>query len=277
MREYKDDTPLLSFLYRTVLGRILLKGLAAPWVSRLAGCYLNTKFSKCHIPRFVEKNRVDLSQCQKQTFDSFNDFFVRELTGDARPVDHDPQSLIAPCDGLLCAYPITPDTKFAIKGRTYCVEELLGGDPQSERYQNGLCLVFRLCVNDYHRYHYIDSGHKTENHFLPGKLHTVRPIAMRAVPLFHENSREYTYLHTDHFGVVAQIEIGALLVGKIQNNHGVSTFQRGAEKGKFLFGGSTVVLLLEAGRAELLPQFPMDDQERQVRFGQAIGRTIVNN
>ena len=157
------------------------------------------------------------------------------------------------------------------------MEELLGGDPQSERYQGGLCLVFRLCVNDYHRYHYIDSGHKTENRFLPGKLHTVRPIAMRTVPVFHENSREYTFLHTDHFGVVAQIEVGALLVGKIQNNHGVSTFQRGAEKGKFLFGGSTVVLLLEAGRAQLLAEFALDGQERQVRFGQTIGEAIAKD
>lgn len=243
----------------------------------MAGWYLNTGLSKCHISRFVKKNSVDLSQCRKQKFDSFNDFFIRKLTEDARPVDQDSQSLIAPCDGLLSAYPITPDAKFAIKGRTYCVEELLGGDPQSERYKNGLCLVFRLCVNDYHRYHYIDSGHKTENRFLPGKLHTVRPIAMCTVPVFHENSREYTFLHTDHFGIVAQIEVGALLVGKICNHHSVSTFQRGEEKGTFLFGGSTVVLLLEADRAALLPQFTMDGQERTVRFGQSIGKATGKN
>jgi len=42
----------------------------------------------------------------------------------------------------------------------------------------------------------------------------------------------------------------------------------------FLFGGSTVVLLLEPNRAHLLPEFVADGEERKVRYGQQIGFAV---
>ena len=50
-----------------------------------------------------------------------------------------------------------------------------------------------------------------------GKLHCVRPIALRTVPVFAQNSREYEVIAAGKFGIVVQMEIGALLVGKINN------------------------------------------------------------
>ena len=94
---------------------------------------------------------------------------------------------------------------FQIKGSRYSLPDLLGGQENATRYANGLCLVFRLCVDDYHRYCYIDWGVKGENHFLPGILHTVRPIALASCPVFIQNSREYTVLETEHFGAVTQV------------------------------------------------------------------------
>ena len=274
MGKYKDDSAVLSFLYCTAFGRILLKIIAAPAISKVAGAYLNSRLSKRRIRRFVKKNDVDLSLCESTEFSCFNDFFVRKLKPEVRPVDLRPDALIAPCDGLLSVYNLTADARFAIKGRTYSVDELLRGCQDTKRFENGQCLVFRLCVNDYHRYHYMDDGVKTENRFIKGKLHTVRPIALGAVPVFHENSREYTLLDTKNFGTVAQIEVGAMLVGKILNHHGEHQFKRGEEKGMFLFGGSTVVLLLEPNRAQLLPEFAADGEERKVCYGQQIGFAV---
>lgn len=274
MGKYKDDSAALSFLYGTAFGRVLLKIIAAPAISKIAGAYLNSALSKGRIRRFVKKNDVDLSLCESTDFSCFNDFFVRKLKPEVRPVDSRPEALIAPCDGLLSVYNITAESQFAIKGRTYSVNELLKGCDDADRFQNGQCLVFRLCVNDYHRYHYIDDGCKTKNCFVKGKLHTVRPIALGAVPVFHENSREYTFLKTQNFGTVAQIEVGAMLVGRISNHHGEYQFYRGEEKGMFLFGGSTVVLLLEPNRAHLLPEFVADGEERKVRYGQQIGFAV---
>lgn len=271
MAEYKDDSKALSFLYGTAFGRLILKGLTAPWLSRVAGRYMDSKCSKRIIPRFAKKNEIDLTICRKQEFTCFNDFFTRQLVEEARPVDMTPEALTAPCDGRLSVYPITQTGEIPIKGSRYTVKELLDGDEAADQFLGGQCLVFRLCVNDYHRYHYFDSGVKGENHFIPGKLHTVRPIAMASVPVFHQNSREYTLLETEHFGMAAQVEVGAMLVGKIKNHQEAGSFERGQEKGLFLYGGSTVVLLLQAGRAVLFPKYTGDEEERQVRWGQRIG------
>lgn len=40
------------------------------------------------------------------------------------------------------------------------------------------------------------------------------------------------------------MEVGALMVGKIVN-HDITKFKKGDEKGYFLFGGSTVVIIVE--------------------------------
>ncbi len=274
MVEYRDDSKFLTFLYQTPLGRLLLRPLCAPILSRLAGRYMDSRASKSMIRRFTRKYGIDLTVCEKQEFDSFNDFFTRRLKPELRPCDEDPHALVSPCDGRLSVHPITPDATFTLKGSPYTVRELLGGSAGWQDYVGGICLAFRLCVNDYHRYHYPDSGIEGGWGFIPGKLHTVRPIALESLPVYVRNSREYTFLHTDHFGTMAQVEIGALLVGKIQNHHPAEPFLRGQEKGMFLYGGSSIVLLIPAGKAELLDRFPADGQERQVRCGERIGVAV---
>lgn len=271
MVEYRDDSRFLTFLYKTAFGRLLLRPLCAPALSRLVGRYMDSRPSRPMISRFIRKHGIDLSVCEKQEFDSFNDFFTRQLKPGLRSTDGDPQALVSPCDGRLSVHPITPEARFTLKGSPYTVRELLGGSDVWRDYEGGICLAFRLCVNDYHRYHYPDSGTEGSWSFIPGKLHTVRPIALESLPVYVRNSREYTLLHTDHFGTLAQIEIGALLVGKIQNHHPTGPFLRGQEKGMFLYGGSSIVLLIPPGRLKLLPRFPADGQERQVRCGERIG------
>lgn len=271
MGEYRDDSRVLSFLYGTVPGRVILKGLTAPWLSRLAGWYMDSGFSVRHIGSFAAKNGIDLNLCRKKKFDSFNDFFTRQLKPELRPVDMAPNALISPCDGRLSVFAIDEKSVFSIKGSQYTVGELLNGDPAAERYMGGTCLVFRLCVGDYHRYHYLDSGVKGNNYHIPGVLHTVRPIALSKVPVFIRNSREYTLLQTENFGTVAQIEVGAILIGRIRNHHGPGPFHKGGEKGMFLYGGSSIVVLLEPGKVRILEEFPADGEERQVLCGQRIG------
>lgn len=103
--------------------------------------------------------------------------------------------------------------------------------------------VFRLCVNHYHRYHYPVNGKKGANIRIGGTLHTVRPIALESRAVFCENSREYTVIDSESFGRIVQMEVGAMLVGKIRNLHGEKAVAKGEEKGMFLYGGSTVILL----------------------------------
>lgn len=80
---------------------------------------------------------------------------------------------------------------------------------------------------------------------IQGRLHTVRPVALEQRRVFCENCREYTVLESKHFGRAIQMEVGALMVGRICNYHQTRNVRRGEEKGRFEFGGSTVILLLQ--------------------------------
>ena len=107
-------------------------------------------------------------------------------------VDADPSVLIAPCDGRLTVYDIDEHSRFEIKGRPYTMTELVRSHRLAEHYRGGKLLLFRLTVSDYHRYCYIDSGHKSKNYRIPGILHTVHPIAAGERSIYKENSREFS-------------------------------------------------------------------------------------
>ena len=269
----KKESASLRFLYHTAFGRLLLRPLIGRGFSKLGGDFMSSRLSKPLIKGFIRNNNIDLAEYHAENFRCFNDCFTRKIRDGYRPIGEEPDRLISPCDAYLSAYPITEDTVYPIKQSLYTVSDLLGGDPAASRFYGGSCLVFRLCVHHYHRYCYIDNGTKTENRFLAGKLHTVRPIALAQYPVFAQNCREYTLMETERFGTVAQIEVGAMLVGKIQNHHGAGPITKGAEKGMFLYGGSTVVLLLEKDAADL-PQALFEAAERglevPVTYGEAI-------
>ena len=269
------ESVALVFLYRTVPGRMLLKLLIGRGLSRAAGRVLSSPVSRPLIAPFIRKNGIDLTDYAEEDYSCFNDFFCRRIRPERRPLPADPAELMAPCDGLLSAYRITDGMVLPIKQSRYSVLELLGMDAAARRFRDGVCLVFRLCVDNYHRYCYIDDGQKGPNVFLPGVLHTVRPIALESVPVFVRNCREYTIMETARFGTVAQIEVGALLVGRIDNHDGAGPIRRGEEKGRFLYGGSTVVLLLEKDRValdEALFTATANGIETPVVMGQVLGR-----
>ena len=269
----EKDTAGVNFLYRTAIGRGLLQVLIRPGVSKALGAFLDTGLSRHLVSPFVKTTGLDLSDYPERKYLSFNDFFTRTVNDGRRPLDESPDALIAPCDGKLTAYPITEDALFDIKHSVYAVKDLLRDDILAKEFEGGMCLIFRLTPDDFHRYSFMDAGRILSSHVLPGVLHTVRPIAFRRYPVFSENAREYAVLETANFGKVIQMEVGALFVGRIVN-HPVSEFTRGQEKGKFEFGGSTVILLLQKGTAEIDEEILRNTQsglESIVRLGQKIG------
>ncbi|MBR6070354.1 MAG: phosphatidylserine decarboxylase [Ruminococcus sp.] len=270
----EKQNALLKKLYGTAAGRCLLKVLTLPIVSEAVGAYMDSPLSKPLIEPFIRKNGIDTSDYIMRDFRSYNQFFTRRIKPEKRPIDRVPAHLISPCDAKLSVYRIDGRSIFRIKGSYYRVSDLLKNDFLARRFEGGHCFIFRLEVDDYHRYCYIDSGTKSDNTFIKGELHTVNPIALKHYNIYKRNSREYTVLHTDNFGDVAQIEVGAMLVGRICNRHSVHTFVRGEEKGKFEFGGSTVVLLFE--RDTVTPDSDLlkntaNGFETVVKLGEKIG------
>ena len=269
-----EDTGFLRFLYQNALGRIFLRVLMARWVSRLSGAFLDSRLSKPMIKRFIKKNAIDLSLYEKEEYRNFNDFFTRRIRSELRPIEQSADAFVAPCDGLLSVYPIEKGRVMPIKQSEYTVADLLADEKTAEEFDGGVCLVFRLCVHHYHRYAFADSGKPILNKYIKGKFHTVRPIALRLHPVFKENAREVTLYESDNFGKLAQIEVGAMLVGKIENKPMGERFARGEEKGRFLYGGSTVVVLVGKDRVNFPKELfdaTNEGKEVPVEMGMTLG------
>lgn len=243
-----NQDKLLSFLYTNIFGRMLLKPLIQPQLSKLAGRYLSSAHSKWLISKFIERNEINMDIYEECDYSSFNDFFTRKIKPDSRPVPEDLDVLISPCDCLATVYPIQENTTFSIKNTEYTLRSLLRSPRLAKRFRGGYAYVLRLTVEDYHRYLYSVSGKQSKNYHIDGTYHTVNPIANDYLPIYKENTREYTVIHSKEFGDVLQMEVGALLVGKISNHKQSTVVTRGEEKGFFEYGGSTIVVLTQKGR-----------------------------
>lgn len=243
-----NQDKLLSFLYTNIFGRMLLKPLIQPQVSKLAGRYLSSAHSKWLISKFIERNEINMDIYEECDYSSFNDFFTRKTKPDCRPVPEDLDVLISPCDCLATVYPIQENTTFSIKNTEYTLRSLLRSPRLAKRFRGGYAYVLRLTVEDYHRYLYSVSGKQSKNYHIDGTFHTVNPIANDYLPIYKENTREYTVIRSKEFGDVLQMEVGALLVGKISNHKQSTVVTRGEEKGFFEYGGSTIVVLTQKGR-----------------------------
>ena len=265
----------LAWLYTSVPGKMLLPLLTRPFITRLGGVVMNSAPSRLAIKGFIRNNNIDMSQFEERPFRSYNDFFMRRIKPECRPIAANEQALISPCDSLLSAYTIAEDSRFTIKGSSYTLPALLRNAELARCFLGGTLLLFRLTVRDYHRYCYAAEGMKSADTLIPGVFHTVNPLAAATRPLYKENTRVYTVLNTRLFGTLVQMEVGALMVGRISNDHPkAGNVSRGAEKGHFEFGGSTIILLLEKDAAcidDIYFDNTAHDVETPVRYGQAVG------
>ena len=187
--------------------------------SKFYGLYNDSSLSKKKIPSFIKDFNIDTSILKKNLneYKCFNDFFIRELTTEARPIDMTPSTLISPGDGRLVAYDNIDINKLVqIKDITYTLSELIGNESIAEKYAGGVCLILRLCPTDYHRFHFIDNGIPSETINIKGSYYSVNPVALDKIPkLFCQNKREYSIFHSENFGDLLHIEVGASCVGTI--------------------------------------------------------------
>ncbi len=236
--KYENDNQYggkaLNFLYNTCAGRILLKIAINPMFSKLNGIYNKSFLSKGKIKKF----NVDLSQYENKNYKSFNDFFTRKKIN--INFDKNKLNFISPADSKLLIYKIEKGLNVKIKNSVYTLEELTHNSNLNE-FENGYCMVFRLSMDDYHRYCFVDEGTIEKQYKIKGKLHTVSSISQNH-KVYSQNSRVCNYLKTKNFDNIVVIEVGALLVGKI-SNYNIKEFSKGQEKGFFEIGGSTIVIL----------------------------------
>ncbi len=254
--------------------------LTRKFLSRAYGAMQSAPLSARKVPGFVKQFQIALDEYEGEPYASFNDFFIRKFKPGRRAFVTDSRVFPAPCEARYLAFQEgTADAALPVKGEWVRSSELVRGSAHAAAFKGGACVIARLCPVDYHRFHFPDDGRILERFRVPGKLHSVNPIALKAFPkIFEENEREVTTLETKNFGKVAYVEVGALCVGKIVQSkpwRAGDSFQRGEEKGYFLFGGSTVVLLFEPGRFQIdaeIKEWNGKGHEVYLKLGTPLGR-----
>lgn len=273
----------LNWTYSSPIGMFLLEKLIKKKVfSKFYGYYCNTKLSKGKIKKFIDDFDIDTSQFKDnpEAYNCFNDFFYRKLKENARPIDKVSNSLISPGDGRLTAFTnIDLKSLIQIKGITYSLYDFIKNDDVAKKYADGTCLILRLCPTDYHRFHFLDSGFCDVSKKINGTYYSVNPIALKKVNnLFCENKREWSLFHSDNFGDVLYVEVGATCVGSIIQTYSPNKkISKGEEKGYFKFGGSTIVLFFESNAVsidkDILEQSSLGF-ETKVNMGETIGNNL---
>lgn len=280
LREPVYAEAFLYWLYNTRLGaamRALFFRRRA--FSALYGRLQRTGWSRRQIGRFAEGMGVDLSGARTEPggFESFREFFTREIDLSRRPVDPHPNAVVAPADGKILAYPgLDPGRRFRVKRSLFDLAGCLGDPTLADLYKGGTLVIQRLTLRDYHHFHFPVNGVPGEARSLPGRYEAGGPYSLRSlVPFYGENSRQVTLIGTERFGQVAIVEVGAMTVGTIRQCYRPGhTVEKGERKGYFDLGGSTIVLVFEPGTVRLdedLCASTREEIETHVQMGERIG------
>lgn len=269
----------MRWLYYNPVGELSLYALAKrKIVSEIYGGMMDKPSSAEKISGFIEKYEIDMDIAEKTSFSSFNDFFTRKLKSNARPVNPDSSVMVSPADGKLLVFDNIANRDFFVKGNRFNVSNFLNNDSIAEKYLNGVLIIIRLAPPDYHRYHFPIDGTLSAPMKIKGDYYSVSPLALRKiVRIFSENRREYVVISSPTFGDVVMAEVGATMVGTIIQTYNGTEAQKGAEKGYFKFGGSTVILILEKNRIavdEDLLENSAHNIETTIKMGERVGKIL---
>ena len=247
----------LEFLYYNPFGKLTLETVVKrKFLSDWYGKKMSKPESKEKIKSFIEEMEINMKDYKRpvEDYKNFNDFFYRELKDGARIIDFDEDVIISPADGKILAYEnIKEVDKFFVKGSEFTLEEFFNDKELARKYENGTLVIVRLAPADYHRFHFPVDGEISETKKIEGNYYSVSTHAIRTnFKIFCENKREFAILKTQKFGDIAMADIGATMVGSIVQTYVPNTFVRkGQEKGYFLFGGSTCILIFEKDKIQI--------------------------
>ena len=249
-----------------IIGQYLLpKHLLTFLAGKLAEAKMG-KFTTFLISQFIKQFNIDMSEAKHsdaEYFDTFNNFFTRELKPGLRPIIEGDSNLAIPVDGCVSQQgDIKEGRIFQAKGHDFSLRELLGGrDDVAAPFDNGLFSTIYLAPKDYHRIHMPITGKLEQMIFIPGDLFSVNPLTAQNVPnLFARNERAVAIFSTA-IGPMAMVLVGATIVGSIetvwegtlkaQKNKEIQywdykdqdiVLEKGDEMGRFKLGSTIVAL-----------------------------------
>ena len=255
------------------------------YLTQLAGWFAQQKWGAVThfvIKAFAKKYNVDMSEAKKENFsdyESFNQFFIRELKDDARKINENPTALCLPADGRVSQIGHIDDERLLqAKGHFFSLSDLLAGDEELvNTFKNGEFATIYLSPRDYHRVHMPCDATLRKMIYVPGDLFSVNPFLAEHVPnLFARNERVICVFDTA-FGPMVQILVGATITASMSTVWAgvinpprtgeikVWTYQednaikltKGQEMGAFQLG-STVINLFPANSVTLAEHLEVD-------------------
>ena len=247
------------------------------------------------IKLFIHVFHVDMSIAEQENpgdYKSFNAFFTRKLKKDARRQIIDDDFILSPVDGAISQIGyINQYQLLQAKNKNYTLNQLLGGDGNlADIFLNGCFATLYLSPRDYHRIHMPVTGHLIKSIYVPGDLFPVNKIGVENVEqLFSKNERFISIFETQ-LGLMAQIMIGAVLVGSMETvwlgeitprkkrkltvteyTENSIKLNQGEEFGHFNMG-STVILLFQNEKLSWLPDIKKD---HLIEVGQLLANTKI--
>jgi phosphatidylserine decarboxylase len=268
--------------------------LISQWAGKLANCKISW-FKNWAIRYFIKRYQVNINEAldpNPVNYPSFQDFFIRPIQPNLRPIDPLVEGICSPCDGTVSQIgTIEENSLLQAKGRTFSLEALLGDKETAKLFTNGRYVTIYLAPKDYHRVHMPYTGILEQLRYIPGKLFSVNPVTAQHIDsLFAQNERVVTLFKNER-GSFAMLLVGAMIVGNISTRWSGSLLphretgmvhihypqtpaqhiklDKGEEMGYFSLG-STVILLF----SEDLDWEQTLAPDSTVVVGQRIGRFI---
>jgi phosphatidylserine decarboxylase len=245
--------------------RVLPRKRISSAMGRLADVTGPTPLVNAAIRMFVRSYDVNLDEAivPPEGFQSFDDFFTRELKPGMRPIDQRADAVVSPADGRIEDFgPVEASSRFLVKGREYDVGELLESVEDGERFRGGTFFIVYLSPRDYHRVHAPVDGRVRYARHVNGTLYPVNSIGLQHVPRLFARNERVVMVQGSRFGDVATVMVGAIGVGRITTtfdprivtNNGRESSElsygdvgpalvRGGELGRFHLGSTAIVFL----------------------------------
>jgi len=203
-------------------------------------------------------------------FKSFNEFFIREIRPETRPIaaPGDNTVLTAPADAtaMLLSNDLSRETVLRVKGDDLSINELLGGDELADSFIGGRAVLFMLATTNYHRFHAPVAGDIVSQEQLAGLYYG---MTGGWVDYFFQHRRGYFLFSTEEFGLVGMVSVGMFTISSIEFTKGEGDrAEKGEDLGHFAYGGSAIILLFEPGRSELT--IPIQSAPMKVLMGQEV-------
>lgn len=243
------------------------------------------------IKGFIKIYDPDLSLIKKENikeFKSYNDFFIRELKADSRPIEHSENIITSPVDGTVVDFgEIIEDNLIQAKEFKYSISDLLGNVDLGAKFRNGLFVTIYLAPTDYHRIHSPYAGKIISSNHMGTDLHSVNGRAQRLIPsLYVKNERGLVVVESKKLSY-ALVSVGASVVGSIVpfwsknkikiRNDLVKQWQKGPEENQkyikkgqeiahFRMGSTVILLLPEANKININSLY----QNKTVKFGEKL-------